>query len=46
MHDAHNDIVLPVRVLLARAFNVDLEFPDGFIEGSIIIKTLDLKNVL
>lgn len=46
MHDAHNGIVLPVRVLLSCAFNVDLKFLDGFIEGSIVIKALDLKSVL
>lgn len=46
MHDAHNDIVLSVRVLLSCAFNVDLKFLDGFIEGGIVVKALDLKSVL
>jgi hypothetical protein len=46
MCNAYDDIVLPIRVLFACAFNVCLEFLDGFIEGNFVIKALDLKSVL
>lgn len=46
MYGAYDRIVLPVSFLLTRAFHVKLEFLDGFIEGSIVVKTLGLKRIL
>ena len=46
MHGAYDHIVLPISFLLASAFHVKLEFLDGFIECSIIVKALGLKCVL
>jgi hypothetical protein len=40
MHVAYDHIVLAISVLLASTFHVKLEFLDGFIERSIIVKAL------